>query len=391
LIPVKGGPLGASSGYARERAAQKVPKGRERGVRAGIGATERSSRWLMALEFILSINKLVAKLFALAALRILAFLRIRAQPAWLLWLAHRPKATKDGDATSKQTNTGSAPGRNSRSSETGLDSSDNLDVEAEFRRVDRDQDDDILDKDLYNYWLKGGWWGSHDSSGDFTPDADDDWDNTSVLSVSTHTGESEDEAYGWESDNSGQKTPTQRSPQRSRQGTPAMDSPLHIGDLARLLHPQSPEEREEALTLSAHFQSDGIMTRSRFRRLEQLKRTRILTMNPPRSGQATKLGRPVKLSPDDEERLLEQLLLARRQAAPPATGDTVQWQQGAAGMGGDGPQCVVCQCSPRTVIVWPCRCLSLCDDCRVSLAMNNFDKCVCCRREVISFSRIFVP
>jgi hypothetical protein len=33
----------------------------------------------------------------------------------------------------------------------------------------------------------------------------------------------------------------------------------------------------------------------------------------------------------------------------------------------------------------------LCDDCRVSLAMNNFEKCVCCRREVISFSRIYVP
>jgi len=51
----------------------------------------------------------------------------------------------------------------------------------------------------------------------------------------------------------------------------------------------------------------------------------------------------------------------------------------------------VCQSAPRTIIVWPCRCLSLCDDCRVSLAMNNFDKCVCCRREVTSFSRIYVP
>ena len=51
----------------------------------------------------------------------------------------------------------------------------------------------------------------------------------------------------------------------------------------------------------------------------------------------------------------------------------------------------VCQSSPRSIIVWPCRCLSLCDDCRVTLAMNNFDKCVCCRRDVVSFSRVFVP
>jgi hypothetical protein len=389
LIPVKGGLLGASNGYARERAAQKVPKGRERAARSGIGATERSSRWLMAFEFMLSISKLMARLFAITMLGFLALLRIRAQPAWLLWLAQRPKLETNG-GDSKQTATRNTADPSLVIHTDGFGSNaDGLDVEAEFRRVDQDQDDEVLEKDLYNYWLKGGWWGSNDSSGDFKPAAEDDWDNTSVISMSTCGGESDGE--GWESEDSGQRTPTQHSPRMSRQGTPAVDSPLHIGDLARLLHPQSPEEREEALNLSAHFQSDRIMTRSQFRRQEQLKRTKILTMTTPRPGPDAGRLRNTKLSPEEEERLLEQLLLTRRLASSQEPAEAVQWQQGAAGMGGDGPQCVVCQCSPRTIIVWPCRCLSLCDDCRVSLAMNNFDKCVCCRREVISFSRIFVP
>ncbi|KAH6989419.1 hypothetical protein BKA56DRAFT_629230 [Ilyonectria sp. MPI-CAGE-AT-0026] len=332
LIPVKGGPAIASNGYARERAAQKIPKGRsERGLR-------RSSRWLMALEFLLSINKLLARLGAKSLLWCLA---------WLLWLARHPK--KRRDQSGPQT--------------------DGTDVEAEFRRVGRNQDEAELEKDLYSYWLKGG-------CGDFEPHPDDDdFDTTSVISMSTTAGDT-DEEDGWE-------TPTQRSPRTTRDNTPFVDSPMQISDLARLLHPTSPEEREEARTLSAHLQNDGIMTRSRFRRMEQLQRTRILTtpgsdlLQPGRPSAVQ--SRTTKLSPDEEERLLEQLLLSQRRA------------DGGSGFGSDGPQCVVCQSSPRTIIVWPCRCLSLCDDCRVSLAMNNFDKCVCCRREVISFSRIFVP
>jgi hypothetical protein len=166
---------------------------------------------------------------------------------------------------------------------------------------------------------------------------------------------------------------------------------MAMGDLARLLHPTSPEERDDAKVLSAHLGSDAVMTRSGFKRLQTLQRTRVLT-----NQKAAAFGnKNIKLTPEEEERTLEQLLLSRRRrqsnvAANAPTGASA-WEDGADGLGSDGPQCVVCQCTPRTIIVWPCRCLSLCDDCRVSLAMNNFDKCVCCRREVISFSRIYVP
>ncbi|KAF4452863.1 hypothetical protein F53441_4366 [Fusarium austroafricanum] len=396
LIPVKGGPTIASNGYARERAAQKIPKGRgDRNLRAGIGATERSSRWLMALEFLLSINKLIVRIGAKSLLWCLATLRIRYQPAWLLWLAQHPKSM---DSQSKSTGRSQTRPRGPASYNDGrIPKEESADIEAEFRRVSSGQDEETLDRDLYKYWVKNGWWGSMDTSGDFEPHSDDDFDNTSVISLST-TGDGVDDYQAWESDNEnddGLRTPTQRSPQISRENTPFDDTPMQMSDLARLLHPTSPEEREEATKLSAHLQSDGIMTRAKYRRMEQLQRTRVLTS--PGSGllqpkiDVMQPGRNTKLDPDEEERLLEQLLLSRRQASAAATCPETSWENGGSGFGSDGPQCVVCQSSPRTIIVWPCRCLSLCDDCRVSLAMNNFDKCVCCRREVISFSRVFVP
>ncbi|KAF5664174.1 ASI1 [Fusarium circinatum] len=396
LIPVKGGPSIASNGYARERAAQKIPKGRsERNLHAGIGASERSSRWLMALEFLLSINKLIARISAKSLLWCLATLRIRYQPAWLLWLAQHPKSM-DGQSKSSSRKQPRSKGPSSYN-DGRIPKEETADIEAEFRRVCIDQDEESLDRDLYKYWVKNGWWGSADSSGDFEPHSDDDFDTTSVVSMST-TGDGVDDYQAWESEDEnddGQRTPTQRSPQISRESTPFHDTPMQISDLARLLHPTSPEEREEAVTLSAHLQSDGIMTRAKYRRMEQLQRTRVLVspgsnLLQPKAN-IMQPGRNTKLDPDEEERLLEQLLLSRRQAFASAACSETSWENGGSGFGSDGPQCVVCQSSPRTIIVWPCRCLSLCDDCRVSLAMNNFDKCVCCRREVISFSRVFVP
>lgn len=397
LIPVEGGPGASLNGYARERAAQNVPKGRgERGLRMGIGASERSSRWLMALEFLLSINKLLGRLGAKSILWCLQALRIQYQPGWLLWLARHPKSTKGETRTSKPARSGEGASSARLNEAFRPPRPNNTDIEAEFRRVSQGQDEASLDGELYSYWLDGGWWGSHDSSGDFEPHPDDDrFDTTSVVSMSTSDGADQADRFGWEDeDDDGQRTPTQQSPRPSRESTPFDDTPIQISDLARLIHPISLEEREEARRLSAHLQNEGIMTRSRFRRLEQLQRTRVLTNSGSAllyNGPPLPSGRNVKLSLDEEERVLEQLLLSRRQSRALDVEESMPWDQGGSGFGSDGPQCVVCQSSPRTVIVWPCRCLSLCDDCRVSLAMNNFDKCVCCRREVISFSRIYVP
>ncbi|KAL1742841.1 hypothetical protein HDZ31DRAFT_65586 [Schizophyllum fasciatum] len=56
--------------------------------------------------------------------------------------------------------------------------------------------------------------------------------------------------------------------------------------------------------------------------------------------------------------------------------------------------CVICTCELREVICWPCRCLSMCNACRESLAAQasaSKHRCPCCRRKVEGYSRIFIP
>ena len=45
--------------------------------------------------------------------------------------------------------------------------------------------------------------------------------------------------------------------------------------------------------------------------------------------------------------------------------------------------CVICTIEPRSIILWPCRCLALCDECRGSLAARSSSgkhMCPCCRQ-----------
>jgi hypothetical protein len=53
--------------------------------------------------------------------------------------------------------------------------------------------------------------------------------------------------------------------------------------------------------------------------------------------------------------------------------------------------CVICQSEVRCIVLRPCGCLCLCDDCRVALAARKFKDCPCCRRVVSGFSRIYEP
>ncbi|CAK7274081.1 hypothetical protein SEPCBS119000_005987 [Sporothrix epigloea] len=442
-----------SNGYTRERTIQKnaasKPNDRIRPVRTGIGAAERSGRWLMAVEYLAHVGKLMLTFSAVYMYRCLAVLGIQAQPRWLQRLLQWRKtgrSTSSGDddlhdnqldAEEEQQNEWIV-GRTGR---VPIQRRNQIDVEQEVRRrmatrdasKTADQEEHEIDSKLYMWWLKGGWWGEVDTSGDYEPSiAADDDDVSSVISASDMDGsesewENEDFSgpeygdengrnYGTSSDcdNDGQRTPTQQSLNQfwfASSQTPTHDMSMDASELARLLDPQSPEERAEAQALAAHLNSDGILTRSAYARFHQWKRAEVLATSrygpsgsnssaPRRLANSFRPG--VRLSPDDEAQLLEQILLSRRAATRPLSfngeegpdvdGDSSESASWAhAEMGADGPYCVVCQSAPRTIIMWPCRCLSLCDDCRVSLAMNNFDKCVCCRQDVASFSRIFVP
>lgn len=408
LIPVKDGQMRATTGYSRERAAQRLPKslsGERRTMRDGVGASERSGRWLLAMNYLMHINKLVLTAWAMAICRMLSILGVRRPPRWLSSWSKLPKAERPEEKRSRRGRSYEAviAGHGSIG-QAEIPRTDRVDVEGELRKKYSDgsafPDDNTrekwIDNRLYLWWLHGGWWGKTDTSGDYVPAEEDDpdFDATSVISAneSVASADESDEGFNWEDvddNDDGQRTPTQRSPFTSRENSPAIDNPMQTSDLAALLHPRTAEERDQARTLAAHLGSDQIMTRSGYRRFEQAQRSHVLF--PTQHSRAA-----AKMTMEEEAQLLEQILLERRAATAPAdegvaTDGSSTWATGAAGMGPDGPQCVVCQSSPRTIIVWPCRCLSLCDDCRVSLAMNNFDKCVCCRREVISFSRIYVP
>lgn len=97
----------------------------------------------------------------------------------------------------------------------------------------------------------------------------------------------------------------------------------------------------------------------------------------------------------DETRALSQVIAERRKR----TGEHKDSEYGNDDgrndeIGGEGigeTLCVVCQCQTRQIVLWPCKCFALCDDCRFTLAVKNFQGCVCCRRHVSAFSKIYVP
>ncbi|CAI5002909.1 BBT_HP_G0133100.mRNA.1.CDS.1 [Saccharomyces cerevisiae] len=50
--------------------------------------------------------------------------------------------------------------------------------------------------------------------------------------------------------------------------------------------------------------------------------------------------------------------------------------------------CLICKVNKRNIVTWPCRCLALCDDCRISLGYKGFATCVSCDSEVKGYSKL---
>ena len=164
---------------------------------------------------------------------------------------------------------------------------------------------------------------------------------------------------------------------------------LHFAKI-RGIWPKLRGQKQIRIRLAYYLTAPRITTRSQYRRVLSNADTRLLTSTRYRP-QNTNLPANGPLSAEEEAQLLEHLILTRRSQSLPRQSAAGTWREGAAGMGQGGPQCIVCQSSPRTILAWPCRCLSLCEECRLSLAINNFGTCVCCRQDVVGFSTLFVP
>lgn len=364
----------------------------------GVGAFSGPTRAYLGFAFFRSIFFLIAGWLAFGVSRLLECVGI-ATPHWLAILAgNSGKGHGNGDANESRlldfwilTDEG----------ELRLPQDYEFDVEKEMRKreimnTDRwgNREERWFEGKLYNWWKAGGSWGNKDASGDYSP-AEDDWDDTtSVVSTSTNE-DSEWESYG----SDGRRTPTQGDPhpskdRHSRSGTPAHETVLDASSLARLLDPKDKESKQEAHILASHLQAEDegkIMTRSQFRTQMERERARILTSSrlvrfrPGDGISSLEQGERKRPTPDEEAEMLENLIISKRQdthASQPQPSESDR---------SEGPQCVVCQCLPRSIIAWPCRCLCICEDCRVSLAMNNFASCVTCRREVHGFVRLWIP
>lgn len=385
------------SGYANERKPRGVKAARDAARAAGqndpAGLAQRRNRFFLTYHFFRSISRLIAAIHARLIIYALTRLRITYRPRWLRRLA----GPQDSHNNNKVTRSHPAQRYAGASTESWLtlddrtrvrmDSSFDVETFAKerlrqsglFAEVDAKASDERLDNYLYSWWRNGGRWGEVDNSSDYVPPPDDD--TTSVVSFGTTT-----DSEGWSDEEDGQRTPTRDSYQRGREVSQSADHTIDLARLSHLLDPKSKEDREEAKLLARHLESPKILTRSQYRKALERDEAKILSTS------RYSMGDTIKMTPEEEEELLEDFILSRRAALPPVGQSTASnWDTGAAGMGSEGPQCVVCQVSPRTVLVWPCGCLSLCDDCRVGLASKNYTACVCCRTSVVSYSRLYVP
>ncbi len=386
------------SGYARERTTKILKSGAGRtNARVGadgVGALQRSGRYVMVWEFFTGIFWLMVRGLAVCAVKGLNKAGFARIPQWLRKLSGNTTTTgcfKEAVQPNQEQNSLEF-WILSDDGVLSLPESDNIDVELETKRRLKmagggwgEEEEQTLDNTLYGWWTHGGWWGERDESGAYQPPLHDD-DTTSIVSISTNQSGVE---WGSDNDQDGSTTPTQRHPNpSSRECSPVLDYAIDTTQLARLLDPKDLEQRLEARMLAHHLNSDHIVTRSQYRHAQDSEKAHVLT-----STRYRPAGLPSgQLTTHEEAEVLEHLILTCRSAAAstdPHSSST--WRDGAEGLGAGGPQCVVCQSSPRTVLAWPCRCLSLCEDCRVSLAMNNFGTCVCCRQDVVGFSRLFVP
>ena len=388
-----------TSGYAIERKTCGVNTSSEltRG-NDPTGLGQRRSRVKLVYDFWRSIAKLLALTHARLIIWSLRRVRISYLPRWLRRIAVGPgfgnlnaaeSCTPNGQQVASQTPWLTLDDR------SRIRPNDDFNIETfakeRLRKSGYYTDSDVnesearLDDYLYAWWRNGGRWNEIDTTNDYVPPQDDD--TTSVLSFST-TDHSDDE--------DGQRTPTRESYQRSlREPTPLPNDTLDFTRLSQLLDPKTREDREEAQLLSRHLASSTPMTRSQYRNALEKDDARILSTSRYQLDAAD-------MTPDEEEQLLEAFILTKRSAPtsgpsplspplPPRATTGTSWDTGAEGMGADGPQCVVCQMAPRSVLVWPCGCLSLCDECRVGLASKNYTACVCCRTPVVAYSKLYVP
>jgi hypothetical protein len=167
------------NGFAREKVTSKAGKSKpnSRVIRDGVGASDRSGRWISAMEMIWGIGKVLVYWCAVIICNVLAKAGIRDRPRWLLSIIRKPNSGNKIDANRNEKIPNTLDfWMLGEDGELLLPKDENVDVEVEMRKrfkgdKDWDRSDELeLESNLYGWWLAGGWWGENDSSGTFKPE-----------------------------------------------------------------------------------------------------------------------------------------------------------------------------------------------------------------------------
>jgi hypothetical protein len=165
----------------------------------------------------------------------------------------------------------------------------------------------------------------------------------------------------------------------TRSGSPFLrePSPSYTGldEVQSLM--QEPEQEEILPVLLAHMgtaNAGSPLTRRRYNRI----------VTPGHSATSTM-----------QDEALSSAIAARRQAVKNVMGadKTEYWDEASFQQAGT---CVVCCAEQRSIVLWPCRCLALCNECRGELAARSTGQggssiCPCCRTPIQGYSRILIP
>ncbi|KAK7208407.1 hypothetical protein BZA70DRAFT_49971 [Myxozyma melibiosi] len=235
----------------------------------------------------------------------------------------------------------------------------------------------FTEDEWYSALVNGAEFPEDDESGEFSPESNND--------VEEEDDDYEDDDGDAEEDNEGKVVVASYA---SRSADLELFPELEGSDmsLATLLNPRDDDERHLADIMRAHLSANQIMTRNQMLNYQQYQQQQQQQIDD--EGWYSDDSDSDIFEAENLAALINEIRSSKKQTSRAHSGfddddaDDIRYQPSL---------CVVCQASQRSIVLWPCKCVAICEDCRASLAVRNFKGCVCCRRDVVSYSKLYVP
>ncbi|KAK9377304.1 uncharacterized protein V1513DRAFT_470112 [Lipomyces chichibuensis] len=221
------------------------------------------------------------------------------------------------------------------------------------------------DSEYYSRFLHGDTFPEDDNSGDFVPSDKDEETTPDVTGASCDL--------------------TSSSQHQEEPMSDQLSPELCVSEitLSSLLLPQASYEIQLARIMRAHLSANEIVTRGKMRTMN--------ARNSKRDDFDHWSSNDSDLDNDDGPILARIINERRRRGAQTISSDHGEEYEGDGVSPLESSRCVICHASQRNIVLWPCRCLTVCEECRATVAQAKLNGCVCCRRKVVSYSRLNIP